>query len=119
MSFSVQKQELIKIVSTCQERSYDEEIQLLREKGDTTDWLFSALASHHQNGISNDDMHMSTRREKYGSNVKQVKQPPGFMELFCDAMEDFTLRILLVAAILSIVLETSTAKAEERSKAWI
>ena len=41
------------------------------------------------------------------------------MELFCDAMEDFTLRILLVAAILSIVLETSTAKAEERSKAWI
>jgi hypothetical protein len=34
-------------------------------------------------------------------------------------MEDFTLRILLVAAILSIVLEVSTASDEERSKAWI
>jgi magnesium-transporting ATPase (P-type) len=34
-------------------------------------------------------------------------------------MEDFTLRILLVAAILSIVLETSTATEADRSSAWI
>lgn len=34
-------------------------------------------------------------------------------------MEDVTLRILLVAAILSIILSTSTAHAEDRSQAWI
>jgi 1,4-dihydroxy-2-naphthoate octaprenyltransferase len=34
-------------------------------------------------------------------------------------LKDFTLRILLVAAILSIVLETSTADASHRSTAWI
>jgi len=34
-------------------------------------------------------------------------------------MEDFTLRILLAAAILSIVLETSTAAASDKKKAWI
>ena len=48
-----------------------------------------------------------------------MKEPPGFVELFCEALEDFTLRILLFAAILSIALETGTAKPEERSKAWI
>lgn len=41
------------------------------------------------------------------------------LELFCEALEDFTLRILLVAAVLSIALEVGTAPAEERSKSWI
>ena len=34
-------------------------------------------------------------------------------------MEDFTLRILFVAALLSILLETISAPADERYKAWI
>ena len=39
--------------------------------------------------------------------------------LIWEALKDFTLRILLVAAVLSIVLETSTAEADHRSIAWI
>ena len=57
--------------------------------------------------------------ETYGDNKKFIKEPPGLLELFCEAMEDFTLRILLVAALLSIVLETSTAPSDERAQAWI
>ena len=41
------------------------------------------------------------------------------MELLCNALEDFTLRILLVAAILSIIIDVATAPAEERSHAWV
>jgi Ca2+ transporting ATPase len=41
------------------------------------------------------------------------------LELFCEALEDFTMRILLVAAVLSIALEVGTADAADRSKAWI
>ena len=54
MNCSIGKQELIDIVSACQERSYAEEIEMLKEKGDNVDWLISGLASHTQKGISND-----------------------------------------------------------------
>ena len=75
------------------------------------DWLINGLESHHQKGISNDEESLKRRREVFGNNLKEVKEPPGLIELFCQAMEDVTLRILLVAAILSIVLATSTADA--------
>ena len=39
--------------------------------------------------------------------------------LLWEAFNDFTLRILLVAACVSIVLSTSTAEAEERKIAWV
>ena len=41
------------------------------------------------------------------------------MELLCAALEDFTMRILMVASIVSMVIETVTADDEHRSIAWI
>lgn len=55
MAYSVTKNELIALVSACQERSYAEEIQLLEEKGEEVDWLISALKTHPRDGISNDE----------------------------------------------------------------
>lgn len=42
-----------------------------------------------------------------------------FIELFLDALEDFTLRILLVAACISIIIDVSTADADHRNTAWL
>ena len=81
--------------------------------------MIKGLQSHHQKGISNDEDSLKGRREVFGTNLKEAKELPGLLELFCQAMEDTTLRILLVAAILSIVLQTSTASVEDRSHAWI
>ena len=39
--------------------------------------------------------------------------------MICQALEDFTLRILVVASIASIVIETSTASDNHRSIAWV
>lgn len=39
MTCTVSKEELIRIVSSCQERSYAEEIDLLQEKGDSANWI--------------------------------------------------------------------------------
>lgn len=64
-------------------------------------------------------MSLNKRRERYGSNSKKIREPPGFFALFWEALGDFTLRILLVAACLSIALETGTAHEDERSIAWI
>ena len=90
-----------------------------KEKGEEVDWLISALKTHPRDGISNDEEELKKRREAFGSNEKEIKEPPGILELFCEALEDFTMRILLVAAVLSIALEVGTADAADRSKAWI
>lgn len=43
-----------------------------------------------------------------------------FFTLLCEALEDFTLRILMIAAIVSIIVQLATAKSSsQRSTAWI
>lgn len=74
MSFSMNKQELIDIVSTCQQRSYAEEIQILEQKS-TKDlaWLMSALDTHPQKGIQGNQESIRLRKQAFGSNEKEVK----------------------------------------------
>lgn len=43
----------------------------------------------------------------------------GFFALLWNALQDFTLRILLVCAAVAIILEVATADESERSIAWI
>jgi|JI6StandDraft_1071083.scaffolds.fasta_scaffold17967_3 hypothetical protein len=59
------------------------------------------------------------RLEVFGSNRKKVSEPPGFWELFWGALEDLTMRILIVASFLSIGIEVGTAKPDHRATAWI
>lgn len=70
MSFSVSKDEVFTIVTTCQDRSYAEEIDLLKEHGSTPDWLVTGLRSDSHRGISNDVEDLNTRRDTFGSNQK-------------------------------------------------
>lgn len=62
---------------------------------------------------------MLSRKVKYGTNEKIVNEPPGICELFYEALQDFTLKILIVASFVSIAIEVGTAKEEKRSTAWI
>ncbi len=44
----------------------------------------------------------------------------GFFELFIGALDDFTVKLLIVAATVAIILEMSTAETTEKLKlAWI
>jgi len=43
----------------------------------------------------------------------------GFIELFCDALNDFTMKILMVAAVFSIIIEVATSDSDKRPTAWI
>ena len=52
-------------------------------------------------------------------NRRYIRPPKSYVELLCDAMEDFTMRILLAASILSIAIEVGTADESHRSIAWI
>ncbi len=51
--------------------------------------------------------------------MKEISEPKGFLELFFNAMDDFTMKILIVAAIVSIAIEVGTASDAKRSTAWI
>jgi hypothetical protein len=41
------------------------------------------------------------------------------MELLCTALEDFTMRILMVAAVVSIIIDCSTADSSHLATAWV
>lgn len=104
MEFKTTKEELVAIVSAYQERSFAEDISRLVDQADTVDWLVDALASHPHNGISSSEQELSARRRIFGTNEKTAKQPQSFCSLFIEALDDFILKILLVAALLSIGL---------------
>lgn len=49
--FAISKEELARIVSACQERTYADEIDILLEKGSDVGWLLSAVSSDEKKGI--------------------------------------------------------------------
>lgn len=42
-----------------------------------------------------------------------------FCELFLEALDDFTIKLLIVAATAALILEVSLAESDERATAWI
>lgn len=63
-------------------------------------YLVQKLKTNLKEGISNDSI--DARTHAYGSNRKAVKILKSAMQLFIEACDDFTLKILIVAAIVSI-----------------
>jgi hypothetical protein len=44
------------------------------------------LASHEKNGISNGESELEKRKSVFGGNEKEIKEPPGLLQLFCEAL---------------------------------
>ncbi len=80
------------------------------------EYLIEATGSDLKKGISDSDL--EERREAFGDNEKEEIPPKGYFALLWEALNDFTLKILIVAAFVSIALETG-ANADHRSTAWI
>ncbi|GAB1599825.1 plasma membrane calcium-transporting ATPase 2 isoform X8 [Argonauta hians] len=55
-------------------------------------------------GLSGNPVDLNHRREVFGSNIIPPKPPKSFLQLVWDALQDVTLIILLVAAIISLAL---------------
>jgi len=103
------------LVSKCQQRNFSEEVDYLEELGG--DRVFEdLLAVDYSKGISPNEV--EDRRAQYGTAVLEEEKPNTFLGLLWAALEDFTLRILLVAAAVSIIAHVIVEK-EHRSTAWI
>lgn len=82
--------------------------------------VIEGLMTDINKGINSTPRDLEEREKWYGHNRKELVLPASFCQLFCDALEDFTLRILVVAAIISIAVEVGTAEdSSKRSTAWI
>lgn len=70
--------------------------------------LYEQLGTSLKGGISNDPSSMSRRRDYYGTNA--IVEPPSktLFEIFIDCFEDLLLRILVVAAIASLIIGVIT-----------
>ena len=64
-----------------------------------------------------DEADASSRRAAFGGNTFEVEPPPTFLQLCWDAVQDPTLIILIICAIISIVL--GLLFEEEKTVAWI
>lgn len=75
------------------------------------------VGSDIEKGLSTEKL--DKQREKFGSNSVPVREVPSIWEMLMDALDDATLKILILCAICSLILETTFATPEERGTAWI
>ena len=73
--------------------------------------------------IDNVDLGITTasvehRIERYGSNNREALARTPFWRLLKEALDDFMLKLLIVCAVFSIVVDMSFAAPEDRSHAW-
>jgi len=62
------------------------------------------LNTNIKNGISNDPEDLIEREKIFGNNKKPEVKALTFFQLLVTALNDFTLKILMFAAVLSIVI---------------
>lgn len=76
--------------------------------------LMQKLKTTADGGIRVDSM--ESRQEAFGPNSMPVKPPPTYLELCWEALQDATLVMLIIAAVVSLVL--GFAFEEDKSTAW-
>ena len=62
---------------------------------------------------------LSSRTQYFGSNYKEPPTRSKFWKLLLAALDDFLLKLLIVASVVQIVIDLSFAEADELATAWI
>ena len=110
--FDINVIELENLMGKYKERGNDfQDIKYLEEKG--IDELINLLKTNTDTGLDN----LEGREEAFGSNKVFVEPVPPFCSYVWEALKDLMVRILIVAAIVSIVLGCTFS--DDPSKDWI
>lgn len=116
-NFSITKEELIRLVDEYEVRTSDEEINLVGKHGGCEE-IVSKLNSSATTGIEESQIEIQKRIDIFGSNKHEEKEIPSILDFAIEALEDFMLRILIVAAIIQISIGLSPLSAHPGSD-WI
>ncbi|XP_077469206.1 plasma membrane calcium-transporting ATPase 3b isoform X2 [Stigmatopora argus] len=81
-----------------------EALQKIQDSYEDTDGLCQRLQSSTTEGLSGDPADLERRCQTFGQNFIPPKKPKTFLELVWEALQDVTLIILEIAAIISLAL---------------
>eukprot|EP00210_Caulerpa_lentillifera_P004992 g4766.t1 len=79
----------------------------------TLDCLAAELGTDLQNGLASDEQDLASRRVLFGANYLQPLPPVSFLEILKDALDDFTIIILIISGALSLTLEGTLSPTDE------
>ena len=92
-------EDLCQIVTESQQRTFAEEVSMIESLGGE-DALLEKMRTDRKKGV--DQNSLAYREEFFGTNKKDPLKLKTLMQIFIQAFDDFTLKILIVAAITSI-----------------
>lgn len=107
----------VKTLQDLMENRGMEGVRRLNDEFGGLEELAHGLKTNLTEGLSGDEADLSYRRELFGSNMIPAKQSKSFLELVWEALHDFTLIVLIVAAVISLILGLAVEK--NKSTAWI
>jgi hypothetical protein len=103
-NFKVDKKKLIDICDAYKRRKYIEDLDIIINELGGIEGLLDALQIEDFNkGISTTSLEI--RERVYGTNHKDPPGRTGFCNMVLDALDDFMLKLLIVCAIVSIIVE--------------
>lgn len=114
--FSIAVDTLKDVVNMYMQREHgSDDVDFLYQEGGY-EWLQKGLKTDINSGINSSTI--EARSKFYGTNQKPKIKPKTFFELALNTLEDFILRILIVAGIASIIIN-EIIEADHRETAWI
>lgn len=114
--FGVKVKDLVDLVELYRNRTFDEDLKALKLEYDGVEGLASKLFSHPNDGIVPNDL--EERDQAFGSNAKDPPKRTGFCKLMLMALDDFMLKVLIVAAIISLIV-SMIFEEDHREIAWV
>ncbi|KAG9335160.1 hypothetical protein JZ751_005633 [Albula glossodonta] len=93
-----------------------EALQKIQESYSDTEGLCRLLRTSPTEGLSDNPADLEKRRETFGQNFIPPKQPKTFLQLVWEALQDVTLIILEIAAIISLGLSFYHPPEEENAE---
>jgi magnesium-transporting ATPase (P-type) len=119
-NFKVDAKKLISICDAYKKRKYIEELDILTNELGGTEGLLDALQIDDYNrGISAESL--DVRERVFGTNHKEPPGRTGFCKMVLEALDDFMLKLLIVAAVFSILVEIgfNIQDPQKLATAWI
>jgi magnesium-transporting ATPase (P-type) len=117
--FGIKKQEMLDLVQAYKQRKFSEDIEACQKLGGI-EGLSKALKVDLTTGLNEQDEKDKEERDAvFGSNWRPPLMAKSFFSMFIAALDDFMLKVLMVAAVLSITFDMILAEPHHRSHAWI
>eukprot|EP00343_Euplotes_focardii_P007905 CAMPEP_0205819478 /NCGR_PEP_ID=MMETSP0206-20130828/1867_1 /ASSEMBLY_ACC=CAM_ASM_000279 /TAXON_ID=36767 /ORGANISM="Euplotes focardii, Strain TN1" /LENGTH=1118 /DNA_ID=CAMNT_0053113125 /DNA_START=29 /DNA_END=3385 /DNA_ORIENTATION=+ len=114
--FGVKRDDLVDLIELYRGRKFDEDLKGLKGDYNGVEGIAEKLHSDPRNGIIPNDL--DERDEAFGSNKKEPSKRNSFCKLFLMALDDFMLKVLIVAAVISLIV-SMIFEEDHREIAWV